>query len=83
MKQIKINMWINVISFLVLIFVIVSSIALLLKGDLRTANVFLGLNRQAWTGIHSISGIFLIILILVHLILHKSWIKQLPKIIKN
>jgi len=52
------------------------------RGDLGI-NLFLGLERHNWISIHTIFSLVFIGLIVVHLILHWYWIKNLPKIIKE
>jgi len=51
------------------------------RGD-SDINLFLGLERYNWLDIHTISSLIFVGLIIVHLILHWYWIKNLPKIVK-
>lgn len=46
-------------------------------------NLFLGLEHHSWLSIHIIFSLIFVGLIIVHLILHWYWIKNLPKMIKE
>lgn len=51
-------------------------------GLARTSS-FLGLGWPAWLSIHKYSGYALIILILIHLLSHWSWIRAIPRLWKT
>ena len=52
------------------------------RGELDI-NSFLGLERYYWTDIHIIFSLIFVGLIIIHLVLHWYWIKNLPKMIKD
>ncbi|MFH1561464.1 MAG: DUF4405 domain-containing protein [Patescibacteria group bacterium] len=45
----------------------------------QIASYFLGIEKHQWQSIHVYSSIALTILVLIHLVLHWSWVKKLPK----
>lgn len=53
------------------------------RGILTNNYSFWGLSRYNWIQIHSVSSLIFFVLIILHLILHWSWLKNLPKILKN
>ena len=89
----KINLIVNIISFFVFLIVSFTGIILwkiLLSGSgfrggraLSEDNVFLGLFRHQWNDIHIYAGLILIILVFIHLALHWSWIRNIPKLFKS
>jgi hypothetical protein len=89
----KINIIVNIISFLVALMSFLSAIIVWQvlpsgqgfrggKGELENI-FFLGLARHHWMDIHIISSLIFIILIIIHLILHWHWIKSLPRMVKE
>ena len=88
--KIKINAFINILNFLVFLIISVSGLILwlVLPGGrgfrglmgLEQNNIFLGLKRDCWKTLHNYSGLILMLLVLVHLVLHWPYIKNLPKI---
>lgn len=52
------------------------------RGDLGS-DLFLGFFRHNWMDIHTVSSLIFIVLIIIHLVLHWCWIKNLPKFIKE
>ncbi len=82
MNKIKLNMWVNIIAFLALIPIIVSSIVLFFKLA-SGINPFLGMNKALWVKIHNYFGWTFIGLILIHILLHIGWIKCIPSMMKS
>ncbi|MDD2730973.1 MAG: DUF4405 domain-containing protein [Candidatus Portnoybacteria bacterium] len=46
-------------------------------------DLFWGLYRHQWNDVHIYSGLILVALVLLHLILHWNWIKNIPKLFKT
>ena len=44
-----------------------------------TELLFLGLGRPDWLRIHNISSLIFVVLIVFHIALHWSWVKNLPR----
>lgn len=82
MKKIKINMWVDIIAFLIFIPVVVSSIVLASKIS-SGSNLFLGLAKPAWTALHTATGFAFIALIIIHFLLHLDWVKCIPHLMKS
>ncbi|HPI67114.1 MAG TPA: DUF4405 domain-containing protein [bacterium] len=91
MSKIKFNAFVNIISFIDFILVLISSAALyfLPQGfqggrnpNYLTAN-FLGGSRHFWEDLHNWSGWTMLALIFIHLLLHLNWLKYLPGIFKK
>ncbi len=83
MQKIKIN---YIIDFLMAISFLVSSITGLimfffLPGGNKGGRYqeFLGITKHLYSNIHNWSGIVLIALIIIHVILHWTWIVQMTK----
>ena len=83
MKKARLNIIVNLISLLSLIIVSISGFVLLIIFSRGGATFFLNLSRFQWLRMHDVSSILFIILMLVHIILHWSWFKNLPKLWKN
>jgi hypothetical protein len=89
----KANMIVNIISFFVAIASFFSGVVLWnvlpssegFRGGRGEAvnNLFFGFDRHSWVDIHNVSSLIFIGLIIIHLILHWYWIKNLPKFIKG
>lgn len=93
MKRTKLLALVNIASFIIILVSAFSGIVLwqiLPQGNgwqggrnISTSNYFLGLSRGDWSNIHNVSSLIFILLIIIHLFLHWSYIKNLPKLIKN
>jgi len=93
MKTPILNAFINIASALSLLCVAISGLILfffLPSGEgfrggrnLAFRTNFWALSKHSWVNIHNIAGIILIILILIHLIMHWQWIKNMPKLFKE
>lgn len=82
MQKIKINVIVNGFSFLSLLVVFATGIALwvFMPGSKGAGRVSLwGLDRHVWKDWHNWGGVIFTGLMLLHLILHFSWIKSIPK----
>lgn len=89
----KINLIINIISFIC--FLVISFTGIVLWRVLPSGsgfqggrgftedNIFLGLFRHQWNDIHNYIGLLLIILVLLHLALHWPWVKNIPKLFRS
>jgi len=89
----KINIFVNIASLFAGLVSLLSGVVIWIllpsgqgfrggRGDLDI-NLFLGLERNYWMNIHIIFSLIFIGLIVIHLILHWYWIKNLPKMIKD
>ena len=79
--MLKTNIIIDILAFIAFIFSALSGIVLLWIAP-RGGSTFLGLLKNGWTGIHNISSMILIILVIIHIILHWNFIKNIPKCLK-
>ncbi|MCK4781405.1 DUF4405 domain-containing protein [Candidatus Parcubacteria bacterium] len=89
----KLNLIINIISFFVFLFSAFSGLILWkifpsgsgFRGGrgITEDNIFLGLFRREWSDIHIYTSLIFAALVIIHLILHWSWIKNIPKIIRQ
>jgi hypothetical protein len=68
-----ISFFINAITGFILLFFLPSEVR---QGRYQ---IFLGLVKDKWLKIHAITGVILVILILIHLILHWTWIVSMTK----
>ena len=80
MKRTKLNALVDIFS---LVFFLVSLISGVFLWIVLPGGGFQGLNRRDWMNIHIISSLVFFILIICHHILHWSWFKNLPKIIRG
>ena len=72
----KANTIVDIVAFFV--FLISAFSGFVLLGD-----VSFGLARHDWKGIHNISSIIFVILVVIHLVLHWRWVKNIPKILRG
>jgi hypothetical protein len=78
LNRTKLNYVIDLI--LTILFLVVASIGLLLyffiPSGIRRGGyiVYMGLTKTTWIWIHSRAGLLMIIVVLIHLILHRHWI---------
>lgn len=84
MNKLKFN---YIVDFLLLISFLVTGLtaiiaSVFLPGGFSRAGqqIFLGLTRHAWLDVHGWAGYIVIILVFVHLVLHRTWIAQVTKI---
>ena len=52
------------------------------RGELGV-NLLLGLERHNWMEINTAFSLIFVVLIIIHLVLHWHWIKNLPKMIRG
>jgi len=93
MKRSKLNALVDIFIFIPLLISAFSGIVLwqvLPEGtgfqggrEVLDHQFFLGMPRHSWREVHHFSGLAFIILAIVHLILHWSFIKRIPKIFKS
>jgi hypothetical protein len=89
----RINVIIDIISFFFFSVVVFAGIVLwkiLPSGNgfqggrgLSEDDVFLGLVRHQWSDVHLYAALILIILVFIHLALHRAWIRNIPKLLKS
>ncbi len=78
MKKVDFNLIVNVVAFI--LFLLLASTGLLIWLQLPPGHGHLtvwGMNRHAWGDIHFWVAVGFLVLIVVHLILHWSWIKYI------
>jgi len=84
MRRTKINLWLDIICFVVLLLVIISGFVLwfaLPSGGGRGQGASEA--RSGWKTIHDYTGLVFTILILLHLVLHWNWIRRMPHILSK
>ena len=84
MKKLQINLIIDLLTLISAIITFISGFILWFvvpKGS-RT-NLFLGILRGSWINIHNYAGLIFVILIIIHLILHRYFIKNFPRLMKT
>jgi len=82
----KINALIDILLFILFIPTAVSSFILyfyLPSGGGKVASEIWGLTRHNWTEIHYYIGFAFIALMVIHLLFHWKWIKNLNKILRR
>lgn len=82
MEKQKFNLIVNFLAFISFVFTAISGLAMkfLPKGAGRGASqAFWGIERHDWSEIHELAGIFLIIFVLIHLLMHRNWIMAMVK----
>lgn len=78
MRKPDVNLIINVAAFI--LFLLLASTGLLIWLQLPPGHGYLtvwGMNRHAWGDIHFWIAVSFLVLIVVHLVLHWSWIKSM------
>jgi hypothetical protein len=93
MKDIKLKAWGNIFLFfgflisafsgLVLEYVLPYGSGFRGGRGLIKGTIFLGFERGKWMDIHTYSSLIFLGLVVVHLVLYWSWIKNLPKLLKG
>lgn len=88
MNKVKINIMVDTIAFVFFLVSMASGLVLLLalpsgSGRFGFENLFLGLSRHSWNGVHTLSSILFGFMVLVHLLLHLEWIGAIPKMLKQ
>ncbi len=84
MNKSKIN---YIIDFLAGIFFVVSAFSglamlIYMPSGVRQGRLqeFLGIQKEAWIGVHNGSSVILVVLVIIHLILHWNWIAHMTKV---
>jgi hypothetical protein len=78
----KINYWIDLIMFFSFFINSISGLFLWFLfpyGEHSSRTVFLELSKHQWKTMHIWSGLLLLILVFIHLLLHKKWIFMMTK----
>lgn len=91
MVKTKINALINILMAVSFLFSAISGFSLLIlpKGgfyggrNLDFGKTLFSLSRHDYLNIHNFSSIILVVLIIIHLLFHLSYIKNLGKILKE
>jgi len=92
MRRSKINAVVDVIALLVFVFSTFSGVVLwqvlpsgggYRGGRSPTSLDFWGLARHDWMDIHNISSLMFVVLVVIHLILHWNWFKNLMKTLRE
>jgi cytochrome b subunit of formate dehydrogenase len=83
MDKVKINYFIDVLLALSFVIVAITSLIIFffLPSGVRQAGyqTFWGITKRVWSQIHTISGLSMIALSLIHLILHFNWFVCITK----
>lgn len=86
MNKTKTNVFVDIFAAIVFLFSAFSGVVLkffLPRGSGRIGETFFNLSRDFWLALHDISSLLLIALVFLHIILHWSWILNIPKMIKQ
>ncbi len=80
----KLNVITDILALIAFIISASSGITLVhvFRKIIPTTDMLLGMSINAWRTIHDYSSIILIILIIVHILFHIGWIKEIPDILK-
>lgn len=85
MDKIKVNYFVDVLLAISFVIVTITSLIIFffLPSGVRQAGyqTFLGITKHNWSQIHTISGLAMIALSLVHFILHFKWLTTMSKTI--
>lgn len=86
MNRVKLNLFVNIISFFAFLISTITGLVLWLvlpggygfRGGRNPLSdgIFLGLARYDWIDLHNLSSIIFVVLVAVHLVLHRRWIKN-------
>ena len=93
MKKTKLNIFVDIVAFLAFLVSLISGLVLWQvlpsgegfqggRGEL-TEKIFLGMERHDWLEIHDISSLLFAVIVLLHIILHWNWIKNIPKMLRE
>jgi len=87
MERFKRALLVNLAAFVSLIPVTVSGFVLWLAipGGHRHAcrQTFLGITRLAWIDLHATTGILVVLLVVGHLLLHRSYLASVPRMLRQ
>lgn len=86
MKQQRWFIVIDILAFITFLMSLFSGLVMWLILPDRSGQLgleFWGLARHDWSNIHLRSSLFFVAVILIHLILHWNWIKNIPRIWKS
>jgi len=73
MDRNRINFWVDVAAFVVFLVLVFTGFILHLHPSGGGAGSVLDISGQDWKGIHMLSAMLFLVLIIVHLVLHRSW----------
>jgi len=83
---VKLNSVVDILAGISFLFSAISGVILkffLQRGSGQLGNLIFGLTRESWLGIHDVSSLSLIFLILIHIALHYKWVLSIPKFWKS
>lgn len=86
MNQQKKNLYTDLGLFVVFFAVLASGIVLwfaLPSGNASQGLSFLGLPRGDWSRVHRLSGVAMTVLVAVHLTLHWSYLRSVPRLLRH
>ena len=86
MKKIKLNAYVNILSLISLILSAISGLILLWvlpNGTGKLGAIFLNISRHYWVYLHNYSSLIFLGFMVLHLLLHFNWIKNLFNILKS
>ena len=83
MDRSKLNYWIDVGMFLSFLVTAVTGIMLILflPSGIRQGSyqVLWGMIKETWLKIHTLAGILMVVICIIHIILHWKWIVSMTK----
>ncbi|HKL28209.1 MAG TPA: DUF4405 domain-containing protein [Natrialbaceae archaeon] len=87
MERFKRALLVNLVAFVVLIPVTISGFVLWLAvpGGQRGAGqqTYLGITRLSWIDVHLVTSILVVLIIASHLLLHWSYVKSVPRMVRR
>lgn len=87
MERYRRALYVNIVAFVFLVPATISGIVLwlYLPGGRSQAGqaVYLSLTRQTWIDVHLWTSIVLVVLIAGHLVLHLTYIRKIPKMLRR
>jgi len=83
MTKPKLNYIVDFLAFIFFVISAISGLAMLIfmPSGVRQGRLqeFLGIQKGAWTVMHNLASIILVILVIIHFILHWEWIVRMTK----
>jgi hypothetical protein len=93
MEKLKVNDSVDVIAFFPFVITAITGIIISIfmpfggtyrnRGSAFGQQFFLGVARHTWLDVHTYLGLISTVLVAVHLILHRDYIKGLPRLLKR
>jgi len=84
MKFLKTNITVDILALITFIISAFSGIVIgfMFSGAYDPNAIILSITRSSWNDIHKISSIGFIIIAVIHFILHISWLREIPEMLK-